>query len=238
MRYATKWIELTYDGSFRNPLFDLVRNPVDVIEAIHKRLSTKYHVPLTDMSTCSGSKLSDFHARIVLFSGNGTIDVRADGFNAKFINARSEQDSEAVKDCLLMTSEALSELNASEVAYGRETVSLRMFAELLDEPFDGPIFLRSLFANSALFENESAQESHEIVPGFQVEFLNESQKWMCSFNVSRAHRSRKELFVLINANYDEGNPFPTMDQKASHLRTLLEIALVRAQLQPTDPTGE
>lgn len=231
MRYKPNWFDLTYDASFRGPLFALAGNPVAVLAALHAKLSSKYSLSANDMVVDSGHKVGDVRARVTLFSGNGTVEIRADGFSAKFVNPVAPGDTDVVKDCVLLTHDALSEIRNGKVSFQEEALSLRMFIELLDVPLDGPLFMRGLSGEAKFFGALDVPTGVEVVPGLQIEFLQDEQKWMFTFVMGRSHRSRKELFIVATTRFYDGTPFQTIDQKVEHVGALMKAAFARAEME-------
>src|SRR2546427_366220 len=151
MLYKTNFFDVTYEARFRAPLFVLAGSPAVILEAVHGRLSPKYTVAPNDLIVDSGRSVGDVHSRINLFAGNGSLDIRADAFTAKFTNPWAPGDVDIVKDCIELTNEALAAVGGSKFAIQEEILGGRMFIELLDSSANVTALLRGLFKGSNLF---------------------------------------------------------------------------------------
>ncbi len=230
MRYKTNWVDVQYDAVFRVPLFALAGNPVSVLSAVHSKLSTKWSIPGSDLIVDGGRAVSDVRARVSLFAGNGTLEFGSEMFTAKFINPSVAGDTEIIKDCISLVHEALASLSGGKNDFREEGITVRLFIEV--ESGDAPAFLRDLYGDSKLFVPVDLPGGAEVVPGFRIEFLQDDLKCVFQFEVTRAHRSRKELFVTTGARFYNGSSLVTLDQKSEHMRTLVRTAFARAGLEP------
>lgn len=238
MRYKTNFAELTYEAHFSTPLFILAANPTAVLEALHNRLSPKYSIPSRDLTVDSARSVGELRAKVNLFAGRGTLEVSADSLVARFTDPRGANDIEVIKDCIQLAHDGLSALKTSgRLAAREETVTIRMFNELVDSPADARVFLRNLFPQSELYPFGDVGAKLEVVPGFHMELLHANEKWEFTLGLQRAVRSDKELFTVGIVRFLDGGRFVTLDEKAKHSVALMQDALTRLSLepQPADP---
>jgi hypothetical protein len=223
-----------YEAAFRSPLFALPGNPVSVLSVLHERLAPKWNVSLSELSVESARTLGDVKARINLFSGNGTLEITPETFTAKFINPSAPGDAEIIKDCVRLALDGLATISDGKNSFREETITLRGFIELTSPEIDGLSFLRTMHGGSELYSPVDAPYKADVIPGFRVEFLQTDEKWAYSFELTRAHRSTKELFLLSTCRFYDGNAIDTIDQKAEHAGNLLRKGLERIGLRRQD----
>lgn len=231
MEYKVNLSDLVYEARFRGPLFALAASPVVVLEAIHSRISPKYPISSGDMVVDSGRAVGEIRARVSLFAGNGTLEVAADSFTARFSNPRGDEDLQVIQDCLVLTHDALSTLGGTNRPLREESVTLRIFSELADGS-DASTFLKGLFQQSKLLEWRGFPPQANIVPGFVMDIFQDDEKWTFNFIVSQAARSKKEMFLATSIRFFEGNRFLSIKDKADHFGTLIRTALTHVDLQP------
>ncbi len=233
MRYKTSYLELTYEARFSKPLFALALSPAAVLEALYNRFSPKYSILSRDLTVDAGRSVGEVRAKVNLFAGKGSLEISADSFIARFDDPRGANDAEIVKDCIQLTHDALSAVKtSSRLAIREETVSVRMFNELIDSPANARVFLRNLFPQSELYPFSEVQGKTDVVPGYQMELLDDDEKWEFTLGVQRAIRSDKELFIVATVRFLDGGRFTTLDEKANHSVDLILGALARLKLEP------
>jgi hypothetical protein len=224
MRYKIKWLDLSYEARFTAPLFSLAAAPVEILKAVHARVSPKYRLNSSDLAVDSGRSMADVRAKVSLFGGNGVLEISADSLSARFNNPTAPKDLEVVKDCIQLALDALFDSTGTDnVAFSAEVVSLRMFAELLDNPSDARSFLRSLSKDTRVYK-ANQHLSAEVVPGLKYELEKSKDKWHFSFDVSRAIRAENELFISSSTSFLEGSAFQGLEAKARHIEALLDAA--------------
>ncbi|HYU70483.1 MAG TPA: hypothetical protein VEL09_14255 [Burkholderiales bacterium] len=232
MLYKTNFFDVTYEAKFRAPLFVLAGTPVVILEAVHGRLSPKYALAPSDLVVDSGRSVGDVHSRINLFAGNGSLDIRADVFTAKFTNPNAPGDLDTIEDCIQLTIEALATVGGSKFAVQEEILGGRMFIELLDSSTNVTELLRGLFNRSDLFAAPAGKRHAEAIPGFHIEFVENEEKWTFNFDLTRAIRSSKELFFSTSTQFREGGAFSALKEKIEHAVNLTKEVLKRAGLEP------
>ena len=231
MKFRPSWVDLTYQAQFSRVLFELAAAPVKILAAIHKVMPVAYGITSADLSVVPGTAISDVHAKVRLFNGNASIDVTADSLSAQFNNPVGPDDGAIIQNCLRLALEALAEA-VGHFDIKEETVTLRMFAELIGQP-DAHSFLRQIAGQQHLYPVVGAAESgSQMVPNLQFELINDSDRWSSYWSIARAIRSPKEVFISTTTRFLLGSKFADINQKADHIRGLFTDFLGRIGLQP------
>ena len=173
MFYKTNWLDISYEASFRNPVFELARENVEVLKIFHRHLTPHYSVSSSDMQAIVGKALSDFRAQITLFRGSGVLEVTADKFSATFKNALWK-DVETIKDCVGKGLAATTEWSP-DLAYGEQVIRLAAFLNLMGEADARDNFLHNLIGSKMTLRADDFGAS-KIYPGLKVEFENSDRK--------------------------------------------------------------
>lgn len=232
MFYKTNWLDISYEASFRNPVFELARENVEVLKIFHQHLTPHYSVSSSDMQAIGGNALSDLKARINLFRGNGVLEVTADKFSATFKNALWK-DVETIKDCVGKGLAATTEWSP-DLAYGEQVIRLAAFLNLMGEADARDNFLHNLIGSKMTLRADDFGAS-KIYPGLKVEFENSCDKWMVGFDVYRSWVKNEILIVNCSAFYRENGALTTFEDKAIHAEKLFADFLAKIELIRQDP---
>lgn len=233
MFYQTSWLNISYEASFRNPVFELARENVEVLKIFHRHLTPRYSVSSSDMQALGGNALSDLKARITLFRGNGVLEITADKFSAIFTNAVGQQDIETIKYCVGSGLAAIAEWSP-DLAYREEVIRLTAFLNLKGEADARDNFLHNLIGSKMMFRADDFGAS-KVHSGLKVEFENSGDKWIVGFDVSRSWANSDMLIVNCNATYQEGGALTTFDDKATHAGKMVADFLAKIELIRQDP---
>lgn len=226
MFYQTNWLDISYEASFRNPVFELARENVEVLKIFHRHLSPRYLISSNDMQAMGGNALSDLKARITLFRGNGVLEITADKFSAVFKNAL-EKDIETIKDCVTSGLTAMTEWSP-DLTYKEEVIRLAAFLSIKEGSDARDDFLHNLIGNKAVFRAEDFGAS-KVHSGLKAEFENPGD-WMIGFDVYRSWASNDMLIVNCNAIYQDSSALPTFEDKTAHTGKIFNDFLAKIGL--------
>lgn len=232
MFYQTNWQDISYEASFRNPVFELARENVDVLKIFHRHLTPRFSVSSSDMQAMGGNALSDLKARITLFRGNGVLEITADKFLAIFKNAVGQSDIETIKDCVTSGLTALAEWSP-DLRYREEVIRLTAFLSLKEGMDARDNFLHNLIGSKMPFRADDFGAS-KIHSGLKAEFENPGD-WMIGFDVYRSWASEDMLIVNCNATYQESSALATFEDKTAHAGKIFTDFLAKIGLVRQDP---
>lgn len=108
------------------------------------------------------------------------------------------------------------------------------FLSLLNKsPTAADDFLNNLIGDKMVFrcEDFGASKSHF---GLKAEFENPEEKWIISFDVSRAWVSGNMLIVNSSAIYQSDSAMKSLDDKAAHIQRVFNSFLTAIGLAPKD----
>ena len=129
MKGNLKWMELVYEAEFSVPLFDLPGRNTELLKSLHQSIHPRFPLRTRDLHVFGGTALSDVCVRVVMFGGNGTIEVTAERLSMSFNGLRGEQDIAICNECLALVEQALKRaLPEAEITMFlvRTTLSLRL----------------------------------------------------------------------------------------------------------------
>jgi hypothetical protein len=230
MQYLTKWLELSYTLSFRRPSFEYLTSQHKIDKALFDAIAPRFAIGTADIATDSPRTLRDAKTTVSLFGGLAKLEVTADGFQATFSNPIAPGDVEVVKDTIRLATAAIKEILA-DLSPGSELFTLKTFMELQDKNANAWEFLRSLSSETFPVGNESPFAETAIVPAKQIHFISR-QKWSFGFELTRAVRSEKELYMVGTALYEHDSSVQGFDETAKHFEFCVRECLRNVKLEP------
>jgi len=229
MKYRVNWIDLNYDGAFRVPLFAISLAPLNFAESLSTRLRSVTTIAARDM-TITGQSEIDVRVKANVFNGSANFEIGPDSFSMSFRNPRGDAIN-VIKQFVEVFSSFLDEYAHGPLPKD-ETVTFRAFIELAGENSFGRAYLRSICDNSSIYQPSSVADGSILSPGIRFDLEDAKHNWTFSFELSRAVRNAKELFVLATAQYRSESPFSNSESKANHLDRLIEESMNRVGLKP------
>jgi len=230
MLYQTNWLDIDYEAVFSTPMFKLARENVEVLSIFYQHLAPQYLVRPSDMQASGGAALSDVKVKIILFRGNGVLEVAVDKFSATFNNAVGEKDVETIKNGIATSLSALAEWLPT-ITYREHMIRVAAFLNLLsDSQTAADDFLYNLVGNKMVFRSEDlgASKSHF---GLKAEFENPEEKWIVSFDISRSWINDNMLIANSRAIYQGDSAMKTLEDKAAHIQTVFNSFLTTIGLE-------
>ncbi len=228
MRYRPNWLDFTYEAQFASPVLAFATAPAVVLESMYNTLAPRFPLTTSDLSVQDDSIVSNVKSKIILFGGNGTIELTADSLGARFNNPIGKGDDKIIQDCIQLIYDAIAKVKTG-VKPKEEKIAVRMFAELLDEPADAMQFLRGLVPVAGMFADIS--ESTALAPNIGLVLRDDEEKWDSEFTLARSVRAKNEFFMTSTTRFFLGSKYSSLAEKATKLTSLLnEMMRNRANL--------
>lgn len=230
MQFQTKWLDVSYDVRFRRPSFVFVTSQASLLKALYDAISPRFSIGPGDMSIEASQKIRESKTTVTLFNGNATIELTADGFHALFNNPIGPDDIAIVTDTLKLATDAYTSV-LTDVEPQSSSINLKAFLEVKGDSPDAWKYLRDTFGPKSPFSTFDVPSVSDLVPGASIDVISTEQRWVFHFDLTRAIRSRTELFVTANMHYEDGSTIHGLDAKAKHFASCIEAALKQADLE-------
>ena len=200
MLYRLNSIDVRYEGRFKAPFFPIAEARAELLRQLYRSLGERYGARAADLSlTSTGAALSDLHARLTLFRGNGGIEVSAEKLTAKFNNA-TQPDLEIVSDCVTRALTAVESFAEHGDLISDEFISAHGVL-IFDDKTQRDGFLSGFKQPSLRISTDLAPE---VTTGFKVELRDPSEGWLVVVDLSTAWANENGVFLNITANFFSG----------------------------------
>ena len=235
MRYRPSWVDLNYEAAFRLPLFAVSGQPLNFAGAMCASLRPVAVIAARDISITRHSD-ADTRVKATFFAGNANLEFGPDSLSVVFRNPHTADDLDVIKKVVTRLQGFLHE-QASMSVPKAETVTVRAFLELVDEPKNAQQYLCSLYGDSKLYAPSVAAVSSLLSPGIRFDIEDTDNKWTFNFELSRAVRNRSEVFVLTTTQFPAESKVSDTDARATLIDQLVVESMKRVGLEPARVTA-
>jgi hypothetical protein len=229
MRYRTNWVDLTYFAAFQVPLFVVSGAPLVFAEALCARLRPQAIIAARDITVSNISGL-ETRIKVNLFNGNASLEFGPDSLLANFRNPRWPHEIDLIKK-LVMALQGFVDEQARTPVPKEETVTVRAFLGLVDAP-NARDFLTSICDQSEIYGPSKVAAGSVLSPAMRFDLENASEKWIFNFELSRAVRDPREVFISTSTQFRVDGTPADAEAKAELVDRLITESMSRAGLEP------
>ena len=214
MKVSIHFMSVAYEAGFKEPAFDVPQSVPQILADFYRALSPKFPIKLSDMQAFGGNTLSDVIVRILLFSGNGQLELRLDKFSAVFRGVRTAEDVGIVGTCINICNEVLNATLPNMIV---EKTSIRTDSWLACEG--------AAAAAQGLLEELHTPRDHSGVKGFDdaklrhlenAELRNDAEGWSATFGLDESLIPQAHLYFSCSVTYTEAGRYKTLSERTEH----------------------
>jgi len=230
MRYSLARLNVVYERPFRQPVFQVSKSAVEILDCLYGRLNPKYPMAMSDLTASSALSMGEIAIRARLFNGNGLLELSVEKFTARFEGLRNKQDVEIVKDAITLSEDALE--NALP-GTNYEGAAIRTSAWLsCDDGDQGVQDLLEKFGTPKLKLRRNEFGAEKIKTPVRAQLTNEKEGWAVNFFLDTSELAGAHLFFLCDGVYIETGKFSNFAERANHLENVYEKLLEHYGLEP------
>ena len=204
-----------YEVAFSRPAFSRLGSFAQIIEPIHDALSSEALVPSDAIRLENGNTIATAVVTVTLFSGNGTLEARLDGYKSHFLDLRSSEDIDKAKRCAMLFEGAASEFLSDGVPATWRLVMPSWFI------VDGGIDAAEELVRSLTWlpgnEDPFAIGATKTLSHVKFECLNAEQSWVIGLTVDKSVLPGADLFLEVSSGYTPGSHYDTFEKKMDHI---------------------
>lgn len=214
MKVSIHFMSVAYEAGFKEPAFDVPQSAPQILADFYRALSPKFPIKLSDMQAFGGNRLSDVNVRILLFSGNGQLELRLDKFSAVFHSVRTTEDVGIVRTCINICNEVLNTTLPNMIV---EKTSIRIDSWLACEG--------AAAAAQGLLDELHPPRVHSGVKGFDdaklrhlesAELRNDAEGWSAIFGLDESLIPQAHLYFSCSVTYTEAGRYKTLSERTEH----------------------
>lgn len=209
-----------YDVSFGRPAFSRLGSFAQIIEPIHDALSGEVLIPSNAISLENGNTIATAVVTVTLFSGNGILEARLDGYKTHFLDLRSSEDIDKAKRCAMLFEGAAGEFLSDGIP---ATWKLVMPSWL---SIDGGIDAAQELVRSLTWlpgnEDPFAIGATKTLSHVKFECLNTEQSWIIGVSVDKSVLPSADLFLEVSSGYTSGSEYDTFEKKLDHIAAVMK----------------
>ena len=223
MEAVVERMDLEYEADFAIPLFDLPARDTEVLRSFHESISPRYPVRSTDMRIFHGDRFSENRVRIVMFGGNGQIDMTADRLSINFDHMQIEEQATICRECISLSEQVLRRIFPDVVVH-IVTLSPTLFLRL----GDGSVSARSHLAQvagSGIEVDLRGFGGAICHPCVNLEIENEDEHWNADFHAYGEWGTESSLITSCRVMYDENGTIRGLNDRFRHVDRLLATLL-------------
>ena len=219
MEAAIEHMDVQYEVAFSEPLFDLPRRNVEVLESFYNNLKPGYLASPSDMQVAGGTSLSDVKVRVTMFGGLATLEVTIDRMLVEFRRVKSLSDFNTCKLCTLASEKAIwgiyPELRINRTAFN----------------FDVHIKLNGNKSADQLLRDVGGYGNNidlsqfgdvEQFPAANITILNEQKRWNSVFHAYAMLSDRSGLIASFRSSYTEAETDQGLDHRLNEFTSRTE----------------
>ena len=229
MEAAIERMDVQYEVVFSEPLFDLPRRNVEVLESFYNNFKPEYFVSLSDMQVIGGTALSDVKLRMVMFGGFATLEVTIDKMRIEFRQLKSSSDLNTCKSCTLASERAIWGIYPELRINGTE-FNFDVHIKLSDNQNAGQL-LRDVVGYGNNIDLSQFGDV-ERLPAANTAILSKQKEWSAVFHAYATLPDRSGLIASFRSSYTEAEPDQGLDHRLNEftnrtedLRKLFNILL-------------
>jgi len=224
-------VDLVYESYFETPLFDLPKNQTEVIKNLYSSLGQRWYLPLNNLQVSGGMSMADVKVTVILFNGNGIIELSPEKFRAKFSGVVRDKDSNdlvIIKDVIHLGKESIqSVFNNVEIKNENFTFNAEL---MVDEEFDAISHLSQFNNLSIEFSGEDVGAS-EVRSSVRMEFVNQDASWKTSLLLSPSHNEYSSLYCNLFSMFEYPATIKmSVDSKISHMDNVIDAVLKKINI--------
>ena len=245
MEAAIERIDAEYEVVFSEPLFDLPRRNVEVLESFYHGLKSEYLAAPSDMQVAGGSSLSDIKVRVVMFGGLATLEVTIDRMLVEFRRLASSNELHICESCMLASERVIWGMYP-KLRINRTAFNFDVHVKLNGNK-SAVQLLRDVVGNGNNIDLSQFGDV-ERFPAASTTILNEQKGWNSVFHAWASLPDRSRLIASFRSNYIEAETDQSLDHRLSEftsrtedLKKLFKILLGETGVQAVDldwETGE
>lgn len=230
MLYLTRPVELTFEAIFRNLAFELTQDDghSKALKLFYEKIHPRYGMYAANMQAISSSRLSEVKLRMELFNGQGVLELYADKFSANFKNAVIKTDIGIMKDCIMLSLDALAGFMPQN-PIKEHVFKLSTRIVLQGEDNNAGKFLDMLA--SGIDIDAKKLDATFVHSGFRREIGNEKKGWNFTLDFLRSNVADDEIFILLNAQYQEDGAYKSLSERAEHFGNMIDSVFSFAGLE-------
>ena len=225
MDVSVKGLDLSYEANFESPAFDVLGQPLVVLESLYGTVGRNFSIDSSDMHVYSGTAVSDIRIHIDMFGGHASIDVTADSLSVACRDLRDTRDLDTVVQCIALAAEAVS---ATFPSLDFRSTAIRMVGTLSanHQSRSAADHLAKIAGPPLRLDLSEFAEVTQI-PGIRVDIENTSGRWRGSFDIRKLRGDRFVFFISASVSC-EGKMEP--DDLLGNLKRFADSALRSAEL--------
>jgi hypothetical protein len=223
--------DVTYEVTFKRPLFDRDREAPPLLQSLYDTFSDNFAISLPDVAVNFGGPPAHVSASINLFGGAGSVELLLDRWRATFRNIRTEEDRKLIIRCLNLAGGAI-ETFSDRLRPSRSLVTLGTW-QTCDEGAAG--VAKFLAEHGALRTpiDRGFLDAEQVDFSIYPRLRSVTEGWDVIFLIQASQLEGTHLFAHYNGTYIEGGRYNTVDQKAEHVRMMLTGMLEKLGVELT-----
>ena len=223
MNSVLEWMELTYEAEFSSPSFDLPGSQPALMRSLYHSFHSVFPLRIGDLHAFGGTALSDVSVRVTLLGGDGTIDVTADRFSARFVGMTRPQDLETCHRCIALAEQALAG-TLSDVSIHLVSIRPILTLRLGGESVDARDYLRRLVTPGVGLDLEGLG-AVALHPCVNLELENVDERWQAVLHAYPSAFNNSSVVAACSIVYTESPEPRTAEERNGRLWRLIAVLL-------------
>lgn len=210
--------DVTYEVSFKKPLFDQGAHP-PLVQSVYDTLSDNFSISLPDVGVNAGPAPSHIFVVMNLFGGAGSVELRLDRWRASFKGLMNENDRKLIIRCLNLVTVAL-EGASDRISPARTVLTVASWYKC-DEGAPGVASMLSEHGSLGIEVDRGFLGAEQIDYTINPHMRNPTEGWDALFFIQESQLEGTHLFLNYTGNYVTGGRYNSVDQKADHIATMI-----------------
>jgi hypothetical protein len=234
MRFTGARLDVIYEARFAQPSMDFATDPRPLIKGLVASIASRFPIAARDVVVTPSTRASEVRLRMQVFNGQGTIEVDAEKLGLHFQNALAADDFNTIRDAIKLTLDGVVQGLPND-RFAEHTLRTLMWLQLLDEPTDGQAFIGSLSTSKVdgIANNIPTLPGIKFAPGIKFELEHPEDRWLFTYELSRAFRSKAEVFQSATLACFDRSSVATMEDRTTLLESLLTGTWEHLGIQPS-----
>ena len=219
MEAAIERMDVQYEVMFSDPLFDLPRRNVEVLESFYNNLKPEYLASPSDMQVIGGTAPSDVKIRIAMFDGLAAVEVMVDRMVVEFKRVTNSNELRICKSCVLASERAIWGI------YPELQIDSTAFDFGVDVKLNGNKNANQLLRDVVRYGNNTDFSQFgdvERFPAAHTMILNKQAGWHSTFHAYAAWPDLSRLVIFFRSAYVELETHQSLDHRLDEFTSRTE----------------
>lgn len=211
MKFASQRIDVTYEGRFRTPWFDLPRVVHTFVGNLYERVNPRFAIPLENIQGLPANTMADAGLRVLMFGGVGEIEVKPGGLLMQFQKLATDQDLMTVMDCARLVSDVVASTSGSA---SLEPSTIRTLSwikceadrDAIERLLDDMNLAKVSVVADALGATKAASHCRR-------EFSHDTERWVVSAEVDRSAVETTDIVYAFRVEFLAGSKLAAFEEQ-------------------------